>query len=73
MTEKEQLLREIEQAPDSLVSEVLNFLRSTKTKLDQPAIAKQLRPIGLCAGEFTVPDDFDDPLPAEILELFGKR
>ncbi|MBI3743142.1 MAG: type II toxin-antitoxin system Phd/YefM family antitoxin [Chloroflexi bacterium] len=21
------------------------------------------RPFGLCAGEFTVPDDFDDPLP----------
>jgi hypothetical protein len=21
------------------------------------------RPYGLCAGEFTVPDDFDDPLP----------
>ncbi|MBK8987574.1 MAG: type II toxin-antitoxin system Phd/YefM family antitoxin [Chloroflexi bacterium] len=24
--------------------------------------ASQLRPYGLCAGEFTVPDDFDDPL-----------
>jgi len=24
------------------------------------------RPIGLCAGEFTVPDDFDDPLPENI-------
>lgn len=73
MTEKEQLLREIEQAPDFLVSEVLNFLRSTKAKLNQQAIANQLRPIGLCAGEFTVPDDFDDPLPAEILELFEKQ
>ena len=70
MTEKEQLIREIEQAPDSLVSEVLNFLRSTRTKLDQPTIAKQPRPIRLCAGEFTVPDNFDDPLPAEILDLF---
>jgi antitoxin (DNA-binding transcriptional repressor) of toxin-antitoxin stability system len=28
------------------------------------------RPIGLCAGEFTVPDDFDDPLPDEILKEF---
>ncbi len=28
------------------------------------------RPFGLCAGEFTVPDDFDDPLPEEILSLF---
>lgn len=24
---------------------------------------KQLRPFGLCAGNFIVPDDFDDPLP----------
>jgi len=32
--------------------------------------SKQLRPFGLCAGEFTVPDDFDDPLPEEILSAF---
>ena len=31
---------------------------------------KTLRPCGLCAGEFTVPDDFDDPLPAHILQEF---
>ena len=28
------------------------------------------RPIGLAKGEFTVPDDFNDPLPDEILDLF---
>lgn len=32
--------------------------------------AKQLRPFGLCAGEFTVPEDFDEPLPEEILSAF---
>jgi antitoxin (DNA-binding transcriptional repressor) of toxin-antitoxin stability system len=32
-----------------------------------------LRPFGLCAGEFTVPDDFDAPLPEEILEGFEGR
>ena len=31
---------------------------------------KQLRPFGLCAGEFTVPDDFDAPLPQDILSAF---
>ena len=31
---------------------------------------KKLRPFGLCAGEFTVPDDFDDPLPKNIIEAF---
>ena len=30
---------------------------------------KPLRPFGLCAGEFTVPDDFDDSLPED--KLFG--
>lgn len=30
----------------------------------------ELRPFGLCAGEFRVPDDFDDPLPEEIIEQF---
>jgi hypothetical protein len=28
------------------------------------------RPYGLAAGEFSVPDDFDDALPPEILALF---
>lgn len=32
--------------------------------------SKQLRPFGLCAGQFTVPDDFDAPLPEEILSAF---
>ena len=32
--------------------------------------SKQLRPFGLCAGEFTVPDDFDDPLSEDLLNEF---
>jgi antitoxin (DNA-binding transcriptional repressor) of toxin-antitoxin stability system len=28
------------------------------------------RPYGLCAGQFVVPDDFDAPLPEEILREF---
>jgi len=31
---------------------------------------QQLRSYGLDAGQFAVPDDFDDPLPAEILDAF---
>lgn len=35
---------------------------------------KQLRPFGLCSGEFIVPDDFDAPLPEYLLSAFeGKR
>ena len=31
------------------------------------------RPWGLAAGEFTVPDDFDAPLPDEVLKEFEGR
>ena len=33
-------------------------------------IVKQLRPFALCAGEFTTADDFDAPLPEDILRTF---
>lgn len=33
-------------------------------------LAEALRPFGLCAGEFTVPEDFDAPLPEEMLNAF---
>ncbi|MEH2454815.1 type II toxin-antitoxin system Phd/YefM family antitoxin [Nostoc sp.] len=32
--------------------------------------SQQIRPYGLCAGEFIVPDDFDSPLSEEILNSF---
>ena len=35
--------------------------------------SQQLRPYGLCAGEFIVPDDFDAPLPEEILNSFEEK
>ncbi len=31
---------------------------------------KTLRPFGLCAGEFIVPDDFDAPLAEDVLNAF---
>ena len=30
----------------------------------------KFRPYGLCDGDFTVPDDFDSPLPEEITKEF---
>jgi antitoxin (DNA-binding transcriptional repressor) of toxin-antitoxin stability system len=32
--------------------------------------ARKPRPFGLCAGEFSVPDDFDEPLPEDVLSSF---
>ncbi len=34
---------------------------------------RHLRPFGLCAGEFMVPDDFDAPLPEDMVALFEGR
>jgi antitoxin (DNA-binding transcriptional repressor) of toxin-antitoxin stability system len=53
--------------------ETLVIVRSDKPIAELRPITsskKQLRPFGLCAGEFTVPDDFDDPLPEELLSAF---
>ena len=35
------------------------------------AISNELqKPYGLCEGQFTVPSDFDDPLPEQLLRDF---
>lgn len=33
----------------------------------------KLRPVGLAEGEFVVPEDFDDPLPDDLLDAFEGR
>jgi antitoxin (DNA-binding transcriptional repressor) of toxin-antitoxin stability system len=38
-----------------------------------PAAALTPRPRGRCAGQFRVPDDFDAPLPEDILRGFEGR
>ena len=35
-----------------------------------PPPVREPRPYGLCAGQFTVPDDFDQPLPNDVLKEF---
>jgi antitoxin (DNA-binding transcriptional repressor) of toxin-antitoxin stability system len=55
----------------------LTILRAGKAVAEikpVPAGDPALRPFGLCAGEFTVPDNFDEPLPESIVEVFeGSR
>ncbi|PSB54311.1 type II toxin-antitoxin system Phd/YefM family antitoxin [Chamaesiphon polymorphus] len=52
--------------------ETLVIIKSNKAIAEIKPItsSKQLRPFGLCAGEFTVPDDFDAPLPEDLLSAF---
>jgi len=33
----------------------------------------RLRPYALCAGEFRLPEEFDAPLPDEIIQQFEGR
>ena len=40
------------------------------TILEDEPTAKDLRPFGLSRGEFVVPEDFDAPLPEEVLTSF---
>lgn len=73
MTPKEKLIEEIKKYPNFLVEELLDFLLFAKARRSQPAPLeepKELGPFGLAAGEFTVPPDFNDPLPEEILQDF---
>jgi hypothetical protein len=70
MTAKEQLLQELPELSEDLASEVLKFLRSVKPHSAATNTELSPRPYGLCAGEFTVPDDFDTPLPDDILDAF---
>ncbi|GBO52896.1 hypothetical protein APA_697 [Pseudanabaena sp. lw0831] len=98
MSDREQLIHELDQTPDILVREVLNFLLFIKSRTNQAdtqetspspnpehsnlpnylSFIDQLnseqqkapRPYALCAGEFVVPKNFNEPLPEDILRDF---
>jgi antitoxin (DNA-binding transcriptional repressor) of toxin-antitoxin stability system len=63
--------------PESLLHRVLEGETLVLTDRDRPVAeirpieaVRKPRPFGLAAGTFVVPDDFDDPLPEEILRDF---
>ena len=74
-------LQQLRQDPDSLLDRVeagehLVVVRGGRSVAElRPVSAPPPgpRPFGLCAGAFTVPDDFDAPLPADILRDFEGR
>lgn len=56
--------------------EILVIVKAGKPVAELKPVAStpaKLRPFGLCAGEFTVPDDFDAPLPEDIIKEFEGR
>ena len=70
-------VEEIKRDPESVLHRVLEGETLVITQSDRPVAeirpieaGRRPRPFGLAAGVFVVPDDFDDPLPEEILKAF---
>ena len=71
--------REIQRDPDAFLrrieaGESILVVKDEHPLAEVRPIQKEtgsgLRPFGLCAGQFTVPDEFDQPLPDDILDAF---
>ena len=62
-------LRRVEAGETLLVARADEVVAEIRP-VDHAENGKQLRPVGLAAGEFSVPDDFDAPLPDDILRAF---
>ena len=71
-------LQDLQQDAAALLDRVQAGEHLVVTRAGQPvaelrplaSVARGPRPFGLCAGSFTVPDDFDAPLPEDILQGF---
>lgn len=70
-------VEEIEKDPHEYLHRVLDGETVIVFEKDRPVaemrpLAKRagMRPIGLAKGDFVVPDDFDDPLPEDVLQFF---
>ena len=70
-------VEEVKQDPEAVFHRVLEGETLVVTERDRPIAeirpierVRRPRPFGLAAGTFVVPDDFDDPLPEEVLRDF---
>jgi antitoxin (DNA-binding transcriptional repressor) of toxin-antitoxin stability system len=70
-------VEEIEKDPREYVQRVLEgetviVFEKDRAVAEMRPLAKRAgtRPIGLAKGDFVVPDDFNDPLPDDVLQLF---
>lgn len=63
-------LRRVEAGEELTITQAGRPLAEVKPISSSPLMA---RPFGLCAGQLTVPDDFDEPLPEAVLQDFEGR
>lgn len=70
-------VEEVEKHPHEYLQRVLEGETLVLFRTEQPVAEIRplsgeagLRPFGLAKGEFVVPDDFDDPLPSDLIDQF---
>jgi len=70
-------VEDVKRDPEGLLHRVLDGETLVVTADDLPVAeirpverVRRPRPFGLAAGTFVVPDDFDDPLPEDVLRDF---
>ena len=73
-------LQELQQNPEAWLDrveawEAIVVVREGRSVAELRPVAAPagLRPYGLCDGEFVVPDDFDAPLPEDMMREFEGR
>jgi Protein of unknown function (DUF2281) len=63
----ETIISELDSVPETLLAEVLSFIRSAKSKaVRSPNQLSAQRVAGLHDGQIWISDDFNDPLPDEF-------
>jgi antitoxin (DNA-binding transcriptional repressor) of toxin-antitoxin stability system len=70
-------VEEVKRDPEGFLHRVIEGETLVVTDKDRPVAeirqienVRRPRPFGLAAGSFVVPDDFDDPLPEDVLRDF---
>ncbi|HEY4641736.1 MAG TPA: type II toxin-antitoxin system prevent-host-death family antitoxin [Thermoanaerobaculia bacterium] len=70
-------VEEIKENPEAIIHRVVEGETVVVTERDRPIAeirpieeVKRPRPFGLARGTFVVPDDFDAPLPEDVLRDF---
>jgi hypothetical protein len=62
--------RDRDDVPDPVAAGETRVLDERDAAIDRRVSILRPRPFGLAAGEFVVPDDFDEPLPEDVLRDF---
>lgn len=76
---KRQIMEALDELPDQSIATVAEFVEFLRAKTvggpiaHLPPVSNEPRPYGLAKGDFVTPDDFNDPLPVELLDAFEGR